>query len=102
MNTEPVRNRDRCGRCKTRHGGNNSLCPVHGPVSKGCCENLCNQGDYVSIGTLNKKYPRLSPQFQLTKRSLVDLTEYKLDPPYKHQDDGKGNYRAEYVERYVK
>ena len=36
-----VGNRDRCGRCRTRHGGNDHLCSVHGPVSRGCCEPIC-------------------------------------------------------------
>ena len=38
-----VGNRDRCGRCKTRHGGNDHLCPVHGTVSRGCCESAAFQ-----------------------------------------------------------
>lgn len=44
-----VGNRDRCGRCRARHGGNNHLCDVHGPVSAGCCEPRCNKDEWTFI-----------------------------------------------------
>lgn len=102
MNIQPVGNRDRCGKCKTRHGGNNHLCDVHGVVSQGCCTRSCEPRDYVVIGKLNKKYPSLAPKFETKLRSEVSLTGATLDPPYMHQDDGgTGNYKPEYIERYV-
>jgi RNA polymerase subunit RPABC4/transcription elongation factor Spt4 len=44
-----VGNRDACGRCHTRHGGNNHYCPVHGPVSEGHCEPVCDWTDWVLL-----------------------------------------------------
>lgn len=47
---EPVvGNRDRCGRCGARHGGNNHSCPVHGPVSNGCCQPICNEEEWTWV-----------------------------------------------------
>lgn len=40
-------NRDKCGRCETRHGGNNHVCPVHGVTSKGCCDPVCNPNEWT-------------------------------------------------------
>lgn len=45
--TPVVGNRDHCGRCGTRHGGNNHLCPVHGRVSSGCCEPRCDPAEWT-------------------------------------------------------
>ncbi len=42
-------NRAKCGRCGTRHGGNNHLCPVHGAVSAGCCAPRCNPAEWQRI-----------------------------------------------------
>lgn len=91
METLVVGNRDKCGRCDAIHGGNNHYCHVHGKVSEGCCETPCNSSDYVRIGGL-----------QAVLRSSVDLSGYKLDPPYAFQDDGTGNYKPNFIERYVK
>ena len=44
-----VGNRDRCGRCGTRHGGNNHYCPVHGAVSADCCEPVCSNDDWELV-----------------------------------------------------
>lgn len=42
-----VGNNDACGRCETRHGGNQHYCRVHGPVSRGCCEPSCDKAEWV-------------------------------------------------------
>lgn len=89
MNIQPVGNRDMCGKCGTRHGGNNHRCDVHGRVSQGCCETSCDVADYVIVG------------FETKLRSEVDLSSAKLDPPYMHQNDGTGQYKPEYIERYI-
>lgn len=101
MNIQPVGNRDRCGNCGTRHGGNNHLCDVHGAVSSGCCEASCAPADYVIVGIINKN-PLLAPKFATKLRSEVNLADYKLVPPYFHQNDGTGQYKPEYIERYIK
>lgn len=49
-----VGNNDRCGRCGTKHGGNNHLCPVHDAVSRGCCEPTCNPKHWVVLYYKNK------------------------------------------------
>ena len=41
-----VGNRDACGRCRTKHGGNSRLCPVHGPVGENCCRPLCKPEEW--------------------------------------------------------
>lgn len=46
---EAVGNRDRCGRCRVRHGGNNHGCPVHGAVSAGCCEPRCDPREWTFV-----------------------------------------------------
>jgi hypothetical protein len=89
MNIQPVGNRDRCGKCGARHGGNNHLCDVHGRVSDGCCSSSCKPGDYVKV------------RGELKLRAKVDLSGLNLDPPYRFQDNGSGGYKPEYVERYV-
>ncbi len=43
---DAVGNRDKCGRCKMRHGGNSHLCPVHGAVSAWCCDPPCNPAEW--------------------------------------------------------
>lgn len=100
MNIQPVGNRDHCGKCKVRHGGNNHLCDVHGVVSEGCCTTSCNRADYVAVGYVSKAHPH-NPPFKTVLRSDVNLVDAKLDPPFKHQDDGNGKYKPEYIERYL-
>jgi hypothetical protein len=54
---DAVGNNDPCGRCEARHGGNNHSCPVHGRVSKGCCEPSCNPSEWewvYRVGQVNK------------------------------------------------
>ena len=46
-------NRDKCGRCRTRHGGNNHLCRVHGAVSSGCCPTNCAPDEWVHVSTFD-------------------------------------------------
>jgi hypothetical protein len=43
-------NRDQCGRCRVRHGGNDHSCPVHGPVSRGCCVPGCDPDEWALLG----------------------------------------------------
>ena len=44
-----VGNRDKCGRCGARHGGNNHICPVHGAASRGCCNPVCNPAEWRRV-----------------------------------------------------
>ena len=53
MTDHVVGNRDRCGRCGTRHGGNNHHCPVHGAVSEGCCVTPCNPDEWAWVTESN-------------------------------------------------
>jgi hypothetical protein len=49
MREPVVGNRDRCGRCGAHHGGNSHSCPVHGAVSAGCCESMCNPAEWEFV-----------------------------------------------------
>ena len=49
MSRNAVVNRDKCGRCQAVHGGNDHLCPVHGAVSRGCCEPACDRTDWLAL-----------------------------------------------------
>lgn len=84
-----VGNRDRCGKCGVRHGGNNHYCSVHGAVSEGCCDTDCDPRDYA----------------YLDNRGLVPISEVPdnatLEKPYKFQDDGAGGYKRTAVRRFV-
>ena len=42
-------NRDICGRCGSRHGGNDHSCPVHGCVSAGCCQPACLESEWRRV-----------------------------------------------------
>lgn len=91
-----VGNRDACGRCKCKHGGNDHYCPVHGAVSSGCCEPACNPEEWVWVSERHPAYPVLHNPGRLVQRASVDLTGYDEEAPYKHQV-GKP-----YVRRFVK
>lgn len=62
-----VGNRDRCGRCGTIHGGNNHPCPVHGPVSHGCCETRCDPQEWELQEAPNSPVAGL-PQYRWVRK----------------------------------
>lgn len=96
MRPDPVvGNRDACGRCQCRHGGNNHYCPVHGAVSAGCCEPPCQPEEWVWVSE-KRADSILSGPGRLVERARVDLTGYVEEPPYKHQ------VGRPYVRRFVK
>ena len=75
-----VGNRDRCGRCQTRHGGNNRLCDVHGAVSEGCCPTVggCNPKEWASLYNM------------LPNGSIVNTSKVlKKNVPSHYKRDGK-------------
>lgn len=72
-----VGNKDRCGRCGSRHGGNNRLCPVHGAVSVGCCEPMCKKEDYIVLRDVFANGNTKSIEKVLA--ASADLTGYEPD-----------------------
>jgi len=69
-----VGNRDRCGRCGARHGGNNHLCRVHGAVSEGCCPTDCEPSEWGWF-----------PSVGLRRLAEMNLSKFRELPPYEHQ-----------------
>lgn len=72
-----VGNRDKCRRCGARHGGNNHLCPVHGAVSEGCCEPLCDKADWLVLKTTTPG--GLSISADKIRKQDANLTGYTPD-----------------------
>lgn len=86
-------NRDKCGRCEASHGGNDHSCPVHGAVSEGCCNPLCDKESWIVIQevfpsgqtkSLNKVLVETVDLAQYTQDGLAfDLPLYKKDTSLK-------------------
>ena len=74
MNIEPVANSNKCGFCRTLHGGTNHSCPVHGLVSQGCCETPCDPTEWVWVkGTGHEPKDKTGWEYRLGWHRIEQL-----------------------------
>ncbi len=74
-----MRNRDHCGRCRTIHGGNNHLCPVHGPVSDHCCRPDCDRNEWALLEEPDGRRTRPVRRIHIPETAISQPNSWRQD-----------------------